>query len=209
MRKHLLNRRAWQRNLPPLKQLLQKSRFWNVSGVHIPRFSCLARGESWSKSRRRGAMSGPDLMASAWVSASLLGSWVLTLVWALESPGGGGWKSSVPGSVSTWKVLSPVWLFATPWTIQSLEFSRPEYWSEERFHSQGDLPNLGMEPRSPALQADSLPAEPQGMPNNTGVGSLSLPQRIFLTQESNRGLPHCRQILYQLSHRGSLRILWA
>ena len=34
-------------------------------------------------------MGGPDLMASAWVSASLLGSWVLTLVWALESPGGG------------------------------------------------------------------------------------------------------------------------
>ena len=61
-----------------------------MSGVHIPRFSCLARGESWGKSRGRGAMGGPDLMASAWVSASLLGSWVLTLVWALESPGGRG-----------------------------------------------------------------------------------------------------------------------
>ena len=38
---------------------------------------------------------------------------------------------------------------------------------------------------------------------NTGVGSLSLLQGIFLTQESNRGLLHCRQILYQLSYQGS------
>ena len=42
---------------------------------------------------------------------------------------------------------------------------------------------------------------------NTGVGSLSLLQRIFPTQGSNPGLPHCRQILYQLSHKGSPRIL--
>ena len=66
-----------------------------------------------------------------------------------------------------------------------------------------DLPNPGIEPRSPALQADSLPAEPQGKPKNTGVGSLSLFQRIFLTQESNQGLLYCRQILYQLSYQGS------
>ena len=42
---------------------------------------------------------------------------------------------------------------------------------------------------------------------NTGVGSLSLLQGIFLTQGSNPGLPHCRQILYQMSHKGSPRIL--
>ena len=42
---------------------------------------------------------------------------------------------------------------------------------------------------------------------NTGVGSLSLLQGIFPTQGSNPGLPHCRQILYQLSHQGSLRTL--
>ena len=42
------------------------------------------------------------------------------------------------------------------------------------------------EPRSPALQTDSLPAKPQGKPKNTGVGSLSLLE-IFLTQESNWG----------------------
>ena len=42
---------------------------------------------------------------------------------------------------------------------------------------------------------------------NTGVGSLSLLQGIFPTQGSNQGLPHCRWILYQLSHKGSPRIL--
>ena len=66
-----------------------------------------------------------------------------------------------------------------------------------------NLPNTGIEPRSPALQADSLPPEPQGKPKNTGVGSLSLLQWMFLTQELNWGLLHCRQILYQLSYEGS------
>ena len=62
------------------------------------------------------------------------------------------------------------------------------------------------QPRSPALQEDSLPAKAQGKPKNTGVGSLSLLQWIFPTQESNRGLLHCRQILYQLSYEGSPEI---
>ena len=75
-----------------------------------------------------------------------------------------------------------------------MEFSRPEYWSGQPFPSPGDLPNLGIEPRSPALQEASLPAEPQGKPKNTGVGSLSLLQQIFPTQELNQGLLYCRQI---------------
>ena len=74
------------------------------------------------------------------------------------------------------------------------------------FPSPGDLPNPGIEPRSPTLQADSLPAEPQEKPKNTAVGSLSLLQQIFLTQELNQGLLHCRQILYQLSYQESLHI---
>ena len=45
-----------------------------------------------------------------------------------------------------------------------MEFSRPGYWSGEPFSSPGDLPNPGIKPRSPALQTDSLPAEPQGKP---------------------------------------------
>ena len=59
-----------------------------------------------------------------------------------------------------------------------------------------------IEPSFPPLQVNSLPAEPQGKPKNTGV-SLSLLQWIFLTQELNWDLLHCRQILYQLSYQGS------
>ena len=66
-----------------------------------------------------------------------------------------------------WKSLSFVQLFATPWTLQSMEFSRPEYWSGQPFPSPG----------------------------------------IFQTPGSNPGLPHCRQTLYQLSHKWSPRIL--
>ena len=72
-----------------------------------------------------------------------------------------------------------------------------------RILSPGDLPNPGIEPRPPTLQADSLLSEPQGKPKNTGVGSLSLLQQIFPTQESNTGLLHCRQIIYQLHYQGS------
>ena len=57
--------------------------------------------------------------------------------------------------------------------------------------------------RTPTLQADSLPSEPPGKPKNNRVGSLSLLQGIFPTQESNQGLLHCRWILYQLSYQGS------
>ena len=52
------------------------------------------------------------------------------------------------------------------------------------------------------------PYNPWNSPGqNTGLGSLSLLQGIFPTQGSNSGLPHCRWILYQLSHKGSSRIL--
>ena len=81
--------------------------------------------------------------------------------------------------------------------------SRPEYWGGQPFPSPKDLPNPGIKSRSPTLQVDSLPTESQGKPMNTGVGSLSLLQGIFLTQESNWSLLHYRQILYQLSYRGS------
>ena len=58
------------------------------------------------------------------------------------------------------KSLSGVQLFETPWTVayqapQSMEFSRQEYWSGLPFPAPGDLPNPGIEPESPALQADA------------------------------------------------------
>ena len=82
-----------------------------------------------------------------------------------------------------------------------MKFSRPEIleWVAFSF-SRG---RTQVEPRSLALQADSLPAEPPGKPKNTGMGSLSLLQWIFLTQESNQGLLHCGSILDQLSYQGS------
>ena len=67
------------------------------------------------------------------------------------------------------KLLSCVWLFATPWTVAyhsplSMGFSRQEYWSGLPFPSLEDLPNPGTEPRSSALQADALPSESSGKP---------------------------------------------
>ena len=65
------------------------------------------------------------------------------------------------------KSLSCVQLFATPWTVAyqappSVGFSRQEYWSGLPFPSPVNLPNPGIKPRSPALQADTLPSEPKG-----------------------------------------------
>ena len=54
------------------------------------------------------------------------------------------------------------------------------------FLPQGNLPNPGIESRFPTLQPDSLPSEPPGKPKNTGVGSLSLLQGIFPTQEEGK-----------------------
>ena len=67
------------------------------------------------------------------------------------------------------KSLSRVRLFATPWMVtyqalRSMGFSRQEYWSRLPFPSPGDLPNPGIEPASPALQADSLPLSHLGSP---------------------------------------------
>ena len=87
--------------------------------------------------------------------------------------------------------------------IQSMEFSRPEYWSGWPFPSPGDLPNRGIKPRSQTLQANYLLAESQRKWKNIGVGSLSLLQWIFPTQELNHGLLRCRWILNQLSSEGS------
>ena len=77
------------------------------------------------------------------------------------------------------KSLSRVRLFATPWTVAykalpSMGFSRQEYWSGLPFPSPGDLPDPGIEPGSPALQADALPSEPPG--------NIVIKPQIWLTQ---------------------------
>ena len=84
------------------------------------------------------------------------------------------------------KSLSRVRLFAIPWAVayqapQSMGFSRQEYWSGLPFPSPGDLPNPGVEPGSPALQADALPSQPPGKPiwTKTNFSSPPSPQGYF------------------------------
>ena len=75
-------------------------------------------------------------------------------------------------SIEVWsevKLLSRVRLFMTPWTVayqasEFMGFFRQEYWSGMPFPSPGDLPDPGIKPPSPALQADALPSEPPGKP---------------------------------------------
>ena len=97
------------------------------------------------------------------------------------------------------KELKVITRLLCPWG-----FSRKEYWhglpcpppgesSQSRDRTQFD----------PTLQVDSLLSEPPGKPKIIGVGSLSLLQGIFLTQESNRCLLHCKWIPHQLSYQGS------
>ena len=128
----------------------------------------------------------------------------------------------------------------TPWIVVhqgllSMEFYRQEYWSRLPFPSPGDLLDPGIEPRSPSLQADSLPPEPAGKPKIhesesrsvvskslqpygcTVHGILQARKLQWVAFPFSRGSSkprdptqfsqHCRWILYQLSHKGSPRIL--
>ena len=86
------------------------------------------------------------------------------------------------------KSLSRVRLFATPWSVAhqappSMEFSRQQYWSGLPFPSPGDLPDQGIEPGSPALQADALPSELPGNPK----GEANLAQTVweYCTEEES------------------------
>ena len=111
---------------------------------------------------------------------------------------------TISSSVVPWSWLAQSCpTLCNPRTIQSMKFSRPEYWSGLPFPSSGDRPNSGSEPRSPTLQADSLPADPPGKPKNIREGSLSLLEGTFPIWELNRFFLHCRWILYQLSYQGS------
>ena len=126
------------------------------------------------------------------------------------------------------KSLQSCLTHATLWTIAhqallSMEFSKQEYWNGLPCPSPGDFPDPGIEPAylmylalaggffTPESESCSVMSDflrpnvlysPWNSPGlNTGVGSLSLLQGIFPIQGSNPGLPHYRQILYQLSHK--------
>ena len=83
------------------------------------------------------------------------------------------------------KVTQSCPILLTPWTVvHGILQARILEWVAFPF----SLPKPGIKPRSPALQADSLPVASPGKPKNTGVNTLSLLQRIFPTQESNAGV---------------------
>ena len=96
-----------------------------------------------------------------------------------------GWKKQ--DSSDKVKSLSRVWLFATPWTVAcqpppSMGFSRREYWSGLPFPSPVDLPDPGIDPGSPALEADALTSEPPGkqsigLRNSLFCGSFLQPRK--------------------------------
>ena len=103
-----------------------------------------------------------------------------------------------------WKLLSRVWLCVIPRiVVHGIFQARILEWVAFPFSRGSSQPRDGTQGWNSALPADSLPAEPQEKPKNNGVGSLSLLQGIFPTQELNRGLLLCRQILYQLSDQGN------
>ena len=96
--------------------------------------------------------------------------------------------------------------FATQWAVAcqaplSVEFSRQEYWSELPLPSPGDLPDSGIELRSPALQADSLPSELLGKPPKYPISSVQFSSVAHLCpilcdpmNRSTPGLPVHRQL---------------
>ena len=90
------------------------------------------------------------------------------------------------------KSLNRVWLSATLWTVArqaplSMRFSRQEYWSGLPFSSPGDLPDPGIELRSPALLANSLHSEPPGTPT---VNLLELGYMEYKTKKISSS-PSC------------------
>ena len=159
------------------------------------------------------------------------------MLWKLHGKCGKLWLQNIKFYLTLVKVkvksLSRVRLFATLWTLAhqaplSMRFSRQEYWSGLPFPSPGNLPDPGIKPRSPALQADTLPSEPPGKLCPLFVIPWTVVYQAFLsmgfsrqaywnglpfpspgdllTQGSNPGLLHCRQTLYPLSHQGSPEI---
>ena len=103
------------------------------------------------------------------------------------------------------------YIYATPWTVARqapltmvILQARILEWVAMP-SPPGDLPNPGIQPRSPTLKVDgflTIWATP-GKPMNTGMGGLSLLHGIFLTKELNWGLLHCRSTLYTTELPGS------
>ena len=106
-----------------------------------------------------------------------------------------GLESEVKVKVSQ---LCPTLCDPTDYTVHGILQARILEWVAFPFSRASSHP--GIEPRSPALRADTLPAEPQGKPKNTGVGIEYYPFSSRSSRPRNQtGLMHCRWILYPLS----------
>ena len=92
------------------------------------------------------------------------------------------WKLTVDKVKVKFAQSCPTLCNSMGYTVHGILQARILEWVAFPF-SRDSLPNPRMEPRSPTLQVDSLSAELPGKPKNTGVGSLSLLQQIFPTQE--------------------------
>ena len=114
------------------------------------------------------------------------------------------------------KSLSRVQLFATPWTVAyqappSMRFSRQEHWSGLPFPSPGDLPYPGIEPWSPALQADTLTSQPPGKPNKVHlVKAMVFPVVMYGCESwTIKNSEHQRNDAFELwCWRRLLRVSW-
>ena len=97
-----------------------------------------------------------------------------------------------------------VWLFVTPWTIAhqaplSMGFSRQEYWSGLPFPSPGDLPDPGIEPRSPSLHADALTSEPPE--DKTKAEDLTILVNSFIYSSNNHWAPTRSRVQSQVKYK--------
>ena len=106
-----------------------------------------------------GGLPDPGIVPASRVPLAVAGE-----PWPLHYLGSPGVNSE---SENESEVAQSCRLYATPWTVArqaplSMGFSRQEYWSGLPFPSLGDLPEPGIEPGSPTLQADALPSEPPG-----------------------------------------------
>ena len=123
---------------------------------------------------------------------------------------GGAWWATVHGVVNSQTRLSD---FTFTFHFHALEKDMATHssvidWRIPGMVEPGGLPSMGLHSEVKVAQSCLTLCDPMDFPwnslgQNTGVGSLSVLQGIFLTQESNQGLLHCRRILYQLSYQRS------
>ena len=98
------------------------------------------------------------------------------------------------GRIPEWVAIPSSIFVIKPLSLMSTCIGRWVFTTSATWKTQGSIPGFP--------HCSRILYQPQGKPKNTGVDSLSLLQWIFLTQELNWGLLHCRQILYQLSYQG-------